>query len=113
MTDYMPKVGDRVRATLGESVLVGIVTDAGNASDNSWIDLKIHDDAFDLQLWYSDGWRFEQVVEVPSKFGAVIKIHRNVPFRLVRVEENQWRSIPSGALHYTDAEVRDMEWTIE
>lgn len=68
MSGYVLKVGDRVRATLGENVLVGtwgvsegglcnrIVLDSGHVIGQEW-----------------DGWQFEQVVEVPTKFGAVIR----------------------------------------
>lgn len=76
MSEYMPKVGDRVRATLGENVLVGDVT---------WL---YEDGDVQLDIASPDGsryvcdmdWQFEQVVEVPTKFGAVIRRVDGVKF---------------------------------
>lgn len=101
MSEYTPKVGDRVRATLGENVLVGDVSYVDREGPN--VDLG---SAARVPCLYVDGWQFEQVVEVPAKLGAIIRLHRGVPFLLVRVAENKWWSIPSG-LHYTNADVLD------
>ena len=76
MSGYTPKVGDKVRATLGENVLVGtIVTVAGaSASDRVFYDIAFGEDQESMvRVFGIDGWRFEQVVSVPSKFGAVIR----------------------------------------
>lgn len=65
---YTPRVGDKVRATLGENVLVGTVTQelAGGL-----VELVV---ATDEEVVLSvDCWQFGQVVSVPSKFGAVIR----------------------------------------
>lgn len=72
MTEYMPKVGDKVRATLGESLNVGDVVEVGP----SWVDVHPVDAAKrerPVTVWRDQGWQFEQVVTVPSKFGAVIR----------------------------------------
>ncbi len=85
MTDYTPKVGDRVRATLGENVLVGEVEYA----QEGVIELRCNGSLFPLlyrdswQPLYRDSWQFEQVVEVPTKFGAVIRRADGVKFTLV------------------------------
>lgn len=67
MSEYMPKVGDRVRATLGENVLVG----GFEYADRLAAEIRVNGSLFSLFL--PDGWQFEQVVEVPTKFGAVIR----------------------------------------
>jgi hypothetical protein len=67
---YTPKVGDKVRATLGENVLVGEVAEVGRTI------VEIQMAGVPQELWtltFSDGWQFEQIVSVPSKFGAVIR----------------------------------------
>lgn len=69
MTEYMPKVGDRVRATLGENVLVGTV----QCTDQDYTEVAVSDGRSWMAVWHHDGWQFEQVVEVPTKFGAVIR----------------------------------------
>lgn len=69
MSGYMPMVGDRVRATLGENVLVGIVEYA----DRAFAEVRVNDSPSPFPLYLSLGWQFEQVVEVPTKFGAVIR----------------------------------------
>ena len=68
MNKYVPKVGDKVRATLGENVLVGEVTDE-YASD--LIEIMVSED--ECLTLERDLWQFEQVVSVPTKFGAVIR----------------------------------------
>lgn len=68
MSGYMPMVGDRVRATLGENVLVGVVSYVDREGPN--VDLG---SAARVPCLYVDGWQFEQVVELPAKFGAVIR----------------------------------------
>ena len=71
MNGYVPKVGDNVKAKLGESVNVGEVVDmTANNGNCVHIELGVESWAYcDL----SDGWNFEQVVSVPTKFGAVIR----------------------------------------
>ena len=64
----MLKVGDKVKATLGENVLVGEVI-AAYAAD--LIEIMVSDEE-GLTL-DRDGWHFEQVMSVPTKFGAVIR----------------------------------------
>jgi hypothetical protein len=66
---YVPKVGDKVRATLGENVLVGGVASTNGGDITIWPDSVRW--SFTVRL--SDGWHFEQIVSVPTKFGAVIR----------------------------------------
>ena len=67
---YVPKVGDKVRATLGENVLVGIVTVARLSETQDYFEVDVA--GFDV-ISVDDSWHFEQVVSVPTKFGAVIR----------------------------------------
>lgn len=77
MNSYVPKVGDNVRATLGESVIVGKVAEI--TMQNNYptvVDVFVGPHTFDnvaLIAHGSDSWQFEQVVSVPTKFGAVIR----------------------------------------
>ena len=68
MSDYMPKVGDKVRAVLGENVLVGDVIVVRKSLNYAEIEV----DGLGTVSIYDD-WHFEQIVSVPSKFGAVIR----------------------------------------
>jgi hypothetical protein len=74
---YVPKVGDKARATLGETRLVGEIVEAPYAQPPESIRftrwLWAEDCAQPFQLRLTDGWLFEQLVSVPTKFGAVIR----------------------------------------
>lgn len=84
MNNYVPKVGDKVRATLGESVIVGKVVEI--TMQNNYptvVDVFLGPHTFDnvaLIAHGSDSWQFEQVVSVPTKFGAVIRRADGVHF---------------------------------
>lgn len=67
MSEYMPKVGDRVRATLGENVLVGTWGVGGGGLCNRIVLDICHVIG---QEW--DGWQFEQIVELPSSPWALV-----------------------------------------
>lgn len=77
MSGYVPKVGDKVKATLGESVIVGRVAEI--TMQNNYptvVDVFVGPHTFDnvaLIAHGSNSWQFEQVVSVPTKFGAVIR----------------------------------------
>lgn len=77
MSEYVPKVGDKVRATLGESVIVGKVAEI--TMQNNYptvVDVFVGPHTFDnvsLIAHGSNSWQFEQVVSVPTKFGTVIR----------------------------------------
>ena len=83
---YTPKVGDKVRATLGESVVIGEVADTfGNNGNRIQIDTAVESYAICDR---SDGWQFEQVVSAPSKFGAVIRRADGKVY--TRIEKDAW-----------------------
>lgn len=69
---YVPKVGDKVRATLGENVLVGPVEMVEVYHNGFYAEVNIST-ADTWGLSSADGWHFEQIVSVPTKFGAVIR----------------------------------------
>ena len=75
MNAYVPKVGDKVRATLGENVLVGVIA---CKEENGYYKLGVKQDEH-VPAVYVDlnplRWRFEPIVSVPTKFGAVIRNH--------------------------------------
>ena len=77
MNGYVPKVGDKVKATLGESAIVGKVAEI--TMQNNYptvVDVFVGPHTFDtvaLIAHGSNSWQFEQVVSVPTKFGAVIR----------------------------------------
>ena len=91
---YVPKVGDKVRATLGENVLVGRIDFRGEIGFSLLMDvLKDPEQSVDgVWLWDSDLWRFEQVVSVPTKFGAVIRRADGVLLSLqdTKNRDNRW-----------------------
>ncbi len=72
MNDYVPKVGDKVRALLGESVVVGEVLDTCFRDIRNLVEIDTGVESY-AACDISDGWHFEEVVSVPSKFGAVIR----------------------------------------
>jgi hypothetical protein len=69
---YVPKVGDKVKATLGENVLVGGVASTNGGDITIWVKHDEHETAVYIQL-NPRLWHFEQLVSVPTKFGAVIR----------------------------------------
>lgn len=70
MNGYVPKVGDKVKATCGDLVLAGRVECVADAAIH--LDPEL-DSAETYACWRDDPWHFEQVVSVPTKFGAVIR----------------------------------------
>jgi hypothetical protein len=76
MNAYVPKVGDKVRATMGESVVVGRVSDL-LFQNGHFVDVVLYPSETSFaQLTLSvgrNGWALEQLVSVPTKFGAVIR----------------------------------------
>lgn len=77
MSNYMPKVGDKVRATLGESRVEGQVAEVRYSSAvpvTAWVFPNSETfDRVELRVGGTYGWQFEQLVSVPWKFGAVIR----------------------------------------
>jgi len=74
---YVPKVGDKVRATLGESVIVGEVTGATFGRHEAMtVTVFPSSQSFEritLTVGVQGAWAIEPIVSVPTKFGAVIR----------------------------------------
>ena len=91
MNTYVPKVGEKVKATLGESVIVGLVDHV----DPDFVGI-VPDGVDRLRpnaVHPEDGWQFEQVVSVPTKFGAVIRRADGVIFLLAEpnsADDTDW-----------------------
>ena len=95
---YIPKVDDKVRATLSENVLVGKVawTTFRDGSLRS-LDIRVDNVAQDGQitLYMVDGWHFEQVIDVPTKPFAVVASADNKK-GYTRDAVGVWTSVISG-----------------
>lgn len=102
---YIPKVGDKVRATLGENVLVGKVT-YSNPSTGSADILVGMVPSFAIGLYGPDGWHFERVIDVPTKPFAVVASADNKK-GYVRESGGAWTSVISG-LGASDATIADL-----
>lgn len=50
-------IGKRVRATLGENVLVGVLSKVGALDKSDWYDIDVGTPS--ITLWMSDGWDLE------------------------------------------------------
>jgi hypothetical protein len=117
---YAPKVGDKVRATLGESVIVGKVAEI--TMQNNYpvvVDVFVGPHTFDnvaLIAHGSNSWLFEQVVSVPTKFGAVIR-RADGEMLILRSERNKvlthpWRFVEGGGMAATGAEASAGGFTV-
>lgn len=76
MTDYIPKVGDKVRATLGENVLVGRVSLAGKF----YLEIDLSSEVA-FGITEGEGWRIEPILELPTLPGAVIECEGQIWMR--------------------------------
>ena len=66
------KVGDRVRATCGESVIVGTVThiDVGGVG----VDVEVPGSARALRYLFPDGWNVEVIAPpIPDVVGTIVR----------------------------------------
>lgn len=106
---YVPKVGDKVRATLGENVLVGDVSE--QCADDLVEVLLAEDECLTLDLSL---WQFERVVSVPTKFGAVIRRADGVMLSLQDAEarNNRWLAPSDGWQWCDDAEATAGGFTV-
>lgn len=97
---YVPKVGDKVRATLGESVVMGRHI---NTLHDNGVHIAPEGSDFPIVLRISDGWHFEQVVSVPTKFGAVIRRADGMKFVLRAPDFGQWATLSTVSVEESDA----------
>lgn len=63
-----PRVGDKVRCTLGESVIVGVVTYADAVG---WAGCYVTPD-FDKNIVWVDAWTIEKLSPLPEIEGTVV-----------------------------------------
>ena len=90
MTDY--RVGDRVRCTLGENVLVGTVQWVG---EDGTCEVLVAPWT-EIAAYPSDGWHIEKVSPpLPTKVGAIVR-HNETGHLYVRSASDHWRSIWHG-----------------
>lgn len=68
MSDYKPEVGHKVRATLGENVLVGKVFSTSGYD----FTIELPETTWLIDLNGASGWRFERVQELPTKERAIV-----------------------------------------
>lgn len=73
------KVGDKVKATLGESVVVGEVN---HVADN-YVGIDIDPiseggkGSAEVMAWSIDGWNIEVIQDLPTRAGALIRNNRD------------------------------------
>lgn len=101
MNEYVPKVGDKVKATLRDTVVVGEVEDWGNSPDTGYVSITpqgLQQRSSTIRCWRGDGWAFEQIVSVPTKFGAVIRRADGEVFILAGPDDDceEWKHRESG-----------------
>lgn len=66
----------KVRATLGESVIVGVERWRRNPGGEigEYITISISGDSIaDIDIWLNDGWRVEYIQELPTLPGAIVR----------------------------------------
>lgn len=101
---YVPKVGDKVKATLGDNVLIGrIIAEYKRHGDVFRVDIQPDGLREKVACFASDGWLFEQVVSVPTKFGAVIRRADGMKFVLRAPDFGQWATLSTVSVEESDA----------
>lgn len=64
----------KIRATLGDSVIVGIQTGAARSDySGPYIDIKPSDVASEITIWLNDGWKLEYIQGLPTLPGAIVR----------------------------------------
>lgn len=64
----------KIRATLGDSVIVGAEANFGAATPTSgpYIDIAVNEEA-EVSIWLNDGWKVEYIQELPTLPGAIVR----------------------------------------
>lgn len=101
MTEYIPKVGDKVRATLGENVLVGEVTGSFTDAEQEIVVAHFSKESHFVFV-VSDGWHFEPFVELPTLPGAVIECEDVLWSYAGDDDRLTWRALSNGRPWATD-----------
>lgn len=84
--------GDKVKATLGSTVIYGTIMDVSNPHDKDLAkyEIQIEGTAIRMYAWYSSGWEFTRVMTLPTKLFAVVTVPDNA---FVRTGRNEWMSL--------------------
>lgn len=118
---YVPVVGDRVRATCGESVIVGEVLYAVDSGKHgAAVDIDIYG-SNTLTVRSSDGWSFERIVEpivfkplavarVAPKLvrGSVDDAWGNGSLEFVRSHPDLWVQFGGATWEFSDEEMESL-----
>ena len=103
--------GMRVRATLGKTVVEGVVKATYyRHGEISSVDLQIEGSSVRLTMWDYTKWEFEQLIDVPQKKFAVVSGHNAFGDKVTfcRLDPNKWArgDSPTNILAYDDDEIR-------
>lgn len=108
MSNYRPKVNDKVQATLGDSIIVGVVVGVfvGRSSTSDRVQIGIQGSEY--YEWFSTTeWKFKKLAMLPYKLGAIIQARTEasgfVTF-LARSGPGEWCTVPGLAI-WTDLDV--------
>lgn len=62
----------KIRATLGDSVIVG--TERARAGNSQpYITIQVREDGENVDIWLNDGWTVEYIQELPTLPGAIVR----------------------------------------
>lgn len=93
MTEYVPEVGHKVRATLGESVVIGRV----GRADGNVVDVVVNDADYVLVAASPiNGWRFKRIQELPTKRWAMVGHPTEPSWSPYIFDGEQWWEISRG-----------------
>lgn len=62
----------KIRATLGDSVIVGVERASGGSSQ-PYITIQVCEDGGNVDIWLNDGWTVEYIQELPTLPGAIVR----------------------------------------
>ena len=63
----------KIRATLGDSVIVGVERGRGGNNSQPYITIQVREDGENVDIWLNDGWNVEYIQELPTLPGAIVR----------------------------------------
>lgn len=115
MTGYVPKEGDKVRATLGAMVLEGQITHE-YSHDQGWELTPGLESGEDYTIWASDGWDIQQIIAVPTTYLAIIQRADGEVFvrRMSNAytESHPWRAVGGAGMAVTTEQATEGGFSI-
>ena len=63
----------KIRATLGDSVIVGVERARGGNNSHPYITIQVREDGENVDIWLNDGWNVEYIQELPTLPGAIVR----------------------------------------